>query len=290
MKICSLQKVAFAVVLLSLLSSCKLFYPNTMFRQKDYQFFELAKKDINQYVINTGDQFTLRIYSRDGFKLVDVLGTGMGSGMGNIGAGGGAGGGARSGASGNQVGNSGGRLGGGAAIATDAINVLTFLVDPEGYANLPVLGMFYVKGYTEPELEKILEQKYSNLFVDPYVMLRVINRRAFVFLGNQATVVQLNEAPTSLFEVLARSGGLDRNLKAYDIKVIRGDLKNPQIQQVDLSTLEGIRRAELTIQSNDIVYVDQRKKLGPAIQDIAPIFSFITSAAALYFLVTNGRN
>jgi polysaccharide export outer membrane protein len=93
-----------------------------------------------------------------------------------------------------------------------------------------------------------------------------------------------------LFEVLARAGGLERNLKAYDIKVIRGDLKNPQIQLVDLSSLEGIRKAELTIQSNDIVYVDQRKKLGPAIQDIAPIFSFITSAAALYFLVTNGRN
>jgi polysaccharide export outer membrane protein len=74
-----------------------------------------------------------------------------------------------------------------------------------------------------------------------YVIIKVTNRRVFVFKGGGGLVVNLNESPTSLIEVLAKSGGLDRTLKAYKIKIIRGDLKNPEVQLVDLSTIEGAK-------------------------------------------------
>ena len=58
------------------LPSCKILYPNIMFQQKDYQFFELAKKQVDQYIIQKGDQFSIRVYSRDGFRLIDIMGSG----------------------------------------------------------------------------------------------------------------------------------------------------------------------------------------------------------------------
>ena len=244
-----------------------------MFKQKDYQFYELAKKKIEQYVIEPGDQFTLQVYSRDGFKLIDVLSSSAGanvngSGAANVG-----------GSTGNTTGTAGPTAAGGSVLG------VTYLVDHEGYANLPVLGEFYVKGYSETELERILEEKYSKLFVDPYAILKVVNRRVFVFKGSTGAVIGLNEAPTNLLEVIARSGGLEQNLKAYRVKLIRGDLKNPQIQLIDLSTLEGVRKAELIVQSNDIIYIERRKKIvTDVLLELTPLFtlaSLITSTVVL---------
>ena len=225
-----------------------------MFKQKDYQFFELAKKKVEEYVIQPGDELTLEVFSRDGFKLVDVLG---------------------------------GSLNVNGATGTGTTNQATtvkreYLVDKEGFAKLPVLGVLYVKGYTQNELENQLAQRYAALFVNPFVVLRVTNRRVFVFKGDAAVVVDLNNAPTSIIEVLAKSGGLARDLKAYKIKIIRGDLANPQVWILDLSTLEGLRSADLIVQSNDIIYIEQKKAIfNDTAAQITAVFSPILTLVGI---------
>jgi polysaccharide biosynthesis/export protein len=254
------------LVLLST-SSCRVLYPNEMFKQKDYQFFELAKKKVEEYVIEPGDELTLEVYSRDGFKLVDVLGGGVGTTPQA----------AVSGTSNQSINTSSGPV-------SNAVRH-TYLVDKEGFAKLPVLGMFYVKGYTQNELETQLAQRYAALFVNPFVILKVSNRRVFVFRGEVASVVELNNAPTSLPEVLAKAGGINRQLKAYNIKIIRGDLANPQVRIINLSTLEGLRTADLTVQSNDIIYVEQKRAaLNDAITLLTPIFTAFTTTVSLVVL------
>ena len=95
-------------------------------------------------------------------------------------------------------------------------------------------------------------------------------------------VVELNNAPTSLPEVLAKSGGLMRSVKAYNIKIIRGDMANPEVRIIDLSTLEGLRSADLIVQSNDIIYVEQKRTYAADLaQQISPIISPILSAIGL---------
>lgn len=240
-------------------------FPNRMFQQNDYQFFELAQKEMTQYTIQPGDELTVRVYSRDGFKLVDVLGGRTISVTDDNGG--------ESMTSGNQTQS---------RIRT---NEEYYVVDQQGFANLPVLGFFYVKGYTEVELERILSEKYASMVVDPYVIVTVTNRRVFVFKGEYSQVVQLNPYPTNLLEVLAKSGGLSKNFKSYNIKVIRGDLKNPEVQLVDLSTLEGMRRASLNMLPNDVVYIDERRRVAAeTLRDVAPIITILSSTASLIYL------
>lgn len=225
-----------------------------MFKQKDYQFFELAKKKVEEYVIEPGDELTLEVYSRDGFKLVDVLGGSLNTTPGT------------SASSSNSA----------------PSNKPEYLVDKEGFAKFPVLGMLYVKGYTQNELETQLAERYASLFVSPFVILKVTNRRVFVFKGDIGMVIELNNAPTSLPEVLAKSGGLSRDLKAYKIKIIRGDMANPQVRIVDLSTLEGLRSADLVVQSNDIIYIEPRRTVARDIgQQITPVIAPILSVIGL---------
>ena len=261
------------ILLLFSASSCRTLYPNEMFNQKDYQFFELAKKKVEEYVIEPGDEMTLEVYSRDGFKLVDVLGGGMSSS-----AGAGGGGANASALTTGAVSTSSG--------TTTTTTKHTYLVDKEGFAKLPVLGMMYVKGYTQNELENQLAQRYAALFVNPFVILRGSNRRVFVFRGEMASVVELNNAITSLPEVLAKAGGLTRQLKAYNIKIIRGDLANPQVRIINLSTLEGLRTADLIVQSNDIIYVEQKRTvINDGLNLALPLVSAITTMLTLFVLL-----
>ena len=255
------------VLLLFSASSCRVLYPNEMFKQKDYQFFELAKKKVEEYVVEPGDELTLEVYSRDGFKLVDVLGGGF-----NLQSSGGS-------TSGTGVANTN------SSPSNGGVYRHTYLVDKEGFAKLPVLGMLYVKGYTQNELENQLAQRYASLFVNPFVILKVSNRRVFVFRGEAGSVVELNNAPTTLPEVLAKAGGLSRQLKAYNIKIIRGDLANPQVRIINLSTLEGLRTADLTVQSGDIIYVEQKRTVvNDALLLLTPVFTAFTTSVSVVVL------
>ena len=243
-------------LLVFLMPSCRVLYPNLMFQQKQYQYFELAQKQIDQYVIQPGDEMTLKVYARDGFRLIDVIGSSNIAGV------------------------------NGTSSVFVASQGLTYLVDNEGFVRLPVVGEIFVKGYTEKELNRILAERFSGLFVDPFVTVKIENRRAFVFKGSTGGVISLNNGPTNLLEVIAKSGGMAGNSKAFKIKVIRGDLKNPQVFLIDLSTLEGMRKADLIVQSNDIIYIEEKRQSIAAqiLSEVSPYLAFVTTIATIILL------
>jgi polysaccharide export outer membrane protein len=82
-----------------------------------------------------------------------------------------------------------------------------------------------------------------------------VNKRVLLFpgRGGAASVLYLTNQNTSLLEALAATGGVFG--KAKKIKLIRGDLKNPKVYLIDLSTIDGLKQADLTLLGNDIIYV-----------------------------------
>ncbi|MGB1018246.1 MAG: polysaccharide biosynthesis/export family protein [Chitinophagales bacterium] len=224
-----------------------------MFKQGNYEYFQISKETLKEYIIQKGDLLSLEVFTREGFELVDVL-----------------------------------EKKGGAAGAKGSGSSYQYLVENDGYVEMPLYGRMFVAGYTVNQLEDIIESKSQELFNDPYAILEVTNRRAFVFKGSVASVVTLNEAPTNLLEVIAKSGGIADELKAFKIKIIRGDLKQPEIINVDLSTIEGLRNAELIVQSNDIIYIEKRFRFATEIlSEITPVLSLATSLTTIIVLVNN---
>jgi polysaccharide export outer membrane protein len=200
----------------------------------------MGKSLIEEYIIQPGDIVSLQVYSRGGFTLIDIL---------------------------SQQ-----------NLANTRAGSYESLVDKDGYVEMPILGSYYIEGFTEEELEQKLENDFSRLFSDPFVILKVQNRRVFVFKGSTAQVVSLNQAPTNLFEVIALAGGIASELKAYKIKIIRGDLKNPEIMIVDLSTIKGLRDADLIVQANDIIYIETRKRITPRLlAEITPVLALVST-------------
>ncbi len=227
-----------------------------MFKQKDYQYFELAQKKIEEYNIGSGDLLSLKVYSRDGFKLLDMI-TSEDS-----------------------------------KVSSSGRGQETYLVDEEGFVNLPIVGELFVRGYTETQLKNILIDKLASIYVDPFVLLKVENRRAIVIKaaavasGGGATIVELNQSPTSIIEVMAKAGGLSAISRANKIKIIRGDLKNPQVIEVNLTTIEGVRKSAMDVLPNDIIYIDSKRNAVQALlTDAAPFIGLATSIATIALLI-----
>jgi len=161
-------------------------------------------------------------------------------------------------------------------------NPVTYTVHNEGFAILPMIDSLYLAGYSITGAENLLSDRYSYYFVNPFIKIKVTNRRCVVFTGRSTgKIINLDNENISLVEVLGLAGGISSS-KAYRIKVIRGDLKNPQVFLIDLSTIEGLRKANLQIASNDIVYVEPALTFNDVNNQLIPIVSLVTTFILIY--------
>jgi polysaccharide export outer membrane protein len=248
-----MRKLLLLIVPLLTLSSCKYFFPNYLFREtKDFYYYEMTDLKQQEHVVMHGDFITFNVTPQKGLMLIDM-------------------------ASGEGGGQMQRMMQGGMA---------QYFVRDDGTVDLPILGDVVIGGMKRLEVEKMLKEKYASIFVDPFLIITVSNRRAFVFAGlGRAQVVPLPRENTNLAELLALSGGITENAKSNKIRVIRGDYENPTIKKVDLSTINGLKDAGMIIQANDLVVIEPVTRAAPALlRELTPYLGLITTALTLVLL------
>ncbi|MBW3545412.1 MAG: polysaccharide biosynthesis/export family protein, partial [Bacteroidetes bacterium] len=126
-----------------------------------------------------------------------------------------------------------------------------YLVQAGGEVKLPMVGTIALAGNSLQQADSILAHAFSSFYKDPFVLTRYANKRVIVLgaIGGGGQVIPLLNQNMNLLEVLALSGGITGRGKAHNIRLIRGDLEQPQVQLIDLSTLEGMQQASLQVQS-----------------------------------------
>ena len=168
-------------------------------------------------------------------------------------------------------------------------NQNSYLVRQDGKANLPLLGEIYVAGKTILELENDVKNLLSQNYIEPFVQIRVTNQRVIIFPGKgDAQVVNLTNSNTSLLEVVALAGGVRDEARSNSIKLMRkmksGDR---EIYNIDLSTIDGLKAAQMIVQSNDYIYIDFKYRYASAIlQELTPWLSLLTTALLTYNIIS----
>jgi polysaccharide biosynthesis/export protein len=173
---------------------------------------------------------------------------------------------------------------GGGAQAVGRFN-LSYYVESDGTVRFPILGKVYVKDSTIRAVEFMLEQLYDEYYIDPFVQLAVTNKRVMVFTGNgsDAKVIPLVNNNTTLMEAISAAGGITDRGKANRIKIMRREGDVRKVYLVDLSTIEGLKYADLIVQANDYIYVEPVPQYGrEVVAQIAPYISLLTSAILIY--------
>ena len=180
---------------------------------------------------------------------------------------------------------------GGQRAYTNRVGDEGILIGADGLVNLPLIGLIKISGLTETQAAQTLIQEYKKYLRNPYVAVKILNQRLFVLgeVEKPGTVLVTN-GTMSLFEALATSGDITDDAKRTNIKIIRGNLRNPEVREVDLTDLSSIRLSSLILQPNDIVYVEARDSKGsnigiqeemPFLQLISAILNPFTQAAII---------
>ncbi|MES2628312.1 MAG: polysaccharide biosynthesis/export family protein [Bacteroidota bacterium] len=237
------------LIVVFVLSSCNI---NSYIMLKDGKtttFSEPPVSEYKEYRISPFDQITFRFYKNSGFEILG--GSSVDAGVGNT-----------------------------AFQQQQQLALInTYNVEADGKVKLPYVGKVDVSGMTLREAEAYLESRYDSIYVRPFIILNVVNKRVIVSRGNGASqVVPLVNTNVSVFEALSLAGGIDERGKSKKIKLIRRVAGGHEIYKLDLSTVEGLAMADMPVQANDIIYVDPRRQYaGEFLREAAPYVSILTS-------------
>lgn len=166
-----------------------------------------------------------------------------------------------------------------------------FLIREGGMVKLPLIGDIELAGLTLYEADSLLETEYSAYYEDAFVITRYVNKRVIVLGSMGGKVIPIQNENTNLVEVIALAGGVGTQSRVDKIRLIRGDLNDPEVRIINLSTIEGMKEASLKVLPNDIIYVQPVQRVtSEAVRDISPILSLITSTITLIVLINNFNN
>ena len=236
------------IAFLFVFSSCATFNPSVLFRDTpNFQYDKFITGPDSLYQLAANDVLNVRILTNNGDNLINVTGDVQGGGGGDFGG-------------------------------------IPILVEYDGTSKLPLIGRVHLAGLTRRQAEDKLEELYKVQYKDPFITISISNRKVIVFpgTGSNARVVNFTGDNMNLIQALAEVGGISNTGIAKKVKLIRGDLKNPKIYKIDLSTLDGMKEADLALQSGDIIYVDPYED--PAIlfnKNVTPYIAVITSVASV---------
>jgi len=138
-----------------------------------------------------------------------------------------------------------------------------YIVELDSTVLLPVLGKVKLGGLTRENAETLINNLYQKtLLKNPLISLSIINLHV-TLLGDFATQGNflLKKDKTHITEMLGLAGGLNTTADNTNVKIIRGNPKNPQILIVNMSNTDFISDQRVFLQNNDIVFVTQKKSV-----------------------------
>ncbi len=131
----------------------------------------------------------------------------------------------------------------------------TYLVDPDGNIQLPVLGEIHAAGLTRLQLQDLICNILidGNYLADPYVMVRFYNFKVF-FLGSDGgkSITISNERCTFL-EALALSGDISAFTRRDKIGILREIDGKMTMHYIDPRKSDVFNDPYFILQKNDIV-------------------------------------
>ena len=135
----------------------------------------------------------------------------------------------------------------------------TVKVRPDGFVTVPLVNEIQVVGMTTAQLRKMLEDKYKEFTVDPFVTIRLESiASSEVFLVGQVSkpgALPLNGNET-LLQILTRAGGLTPFADRSNIRVVRrnGDKITEYIADYD-GIIKGDLKQDILLRPGDRIIV-----------------------------------
>lgn len=132
-----------------------------------------------------------------------------------------------------------------------------YLVNDEGFINLPILGLTKVAGLNRKELREKLVKKYDDFLDNPIVNIKILNFRITVLgdVGSPGVKIIPNERVT-IPEVIALAGDLNPTAVRDNVMIIRERGGERTEYRVDFTSKDVLSSEVYFLEQNDLIYVE----------------------------------
>jgi polysaccharide export outer membrane protein len=173
--------------------------------------------------------------------------------------------------------------------STSSIELITYLVDKEGYISYPQLDELEVGGKTTAEVRDMIQEEVDKYLESASVFVKLVNRTVTV-LGEVKSPGQkpMVKNQLTIFEALGSAGDITDYGNRQDVKIIREMPEGKHVAEIDLTNPDIIYSPYYYILPHDIVYVEHKTKVYGAknLSYAAPI-SITASIISIGLLILN---
>lgn len=245
------------VVLLLLSQSCKSYRSNIILsaETEDINWKSVYEVSVIENPIRVGDKIQFSLYTNEGESIIDPSGAIVTKQEGDP----------------NEI----------------TVTQPTYEVLESGLCLFPLIGRINVLGLKTSQLDSVLAAKYESYYNGVYVISKVVNKKIIVLGGKGGQIIPYT-SNMNLLQALAIYGGLDDRSKGYNIRIVRGDLKNPEITIVNLSTVNDMKKTIVNLKPDDIIYIEPvRRPVAESVRDNLFIFNIIQVIVTTALLINN---
>ncbi|WP_431137532.1 polysaccharide biosynthesis/export family protein [Psychroserpens mesophilus] len=169
----------------------------------------------------------------------------------------------------------------------------TYLVDPMGNIEFPVLGSIKVGGLTRAQATEMLKEKLKDYVTDAIVNIRLINFTVTV-LGevNRPGTYTIQDERISLAEALGLAGDLSIYGKRDNVFLIREVDGKKKYAKLDLRSINVVNSPVYYLSQNDVIYVEPNNakvRQSAYNQNTGVIISAVATLATITAIIINSN-
>lgn len=166
-----------------------------------------------------------------------------------------------------------------------------YLVDEDGFVDLPLLGRIEAAGQTVESLSFLVRGKLQAYIKDPVVNVRFLNFKVTIF--GEVTlpgVLALPNSRVTLLEAIGLAGDLTDYANRSSVLVIREQDGVRSYKRINLQTDEVFSSEYYYLKQNDVIYVEPIKARVATVSDpgqrllsyVSPVLSVASILIALF--------
>jgi polysaccharide export outer membrane protein len=135
-----------------------------------------------------------------------------------------------------------------------------FLVDKDGYVEIPLIGKIKISGLTTSEARDLVRQKASVYYKEPSVQVRFANFKVTLIgeVTKPATYLMPNEKVTIL-DALGLAGDLTIYGKRENVLLVRDEGGEKKYARFNLNSTDIFKSPYFYLRQNDVIYVQPNK-------------------------------
>lgn len=176
---------------------------------------------------------------------------------------------------------------GSTSTATNTPTVSGFLVDNNGYVELPVIGKIKVSGMSTAAARDSIHHQVALYYRDPVVNVRYANFNITVLgeVARPATYIVPSEK-VSILDAIGMAGDLTIFGKRENVLLIRDSSGTKQMIRFDLNSTASLLSPYFYLRQGDVVYVEPAKsKVASTDANKAKNFTLLASGLSLLVVI-----